>query len=125
VNGWLTWALVGIGLVYAVTEAAITAPVRRALAVLHPVVRTLLYCPACAGFWIGLGMGGFGPHPPAPLPAAAVPWASAVMLMGLAATWSAWKGGNPAYALEQERQDDDTTQAREARKQEQQREGGG
>lgn len=52
----LTWALVTLGLIYFVTEASIFAPVRVAIARRHALLAQLIYCPACSGFWIGLGM---------------------------------------------------------------------
>lgn len=108
---WLTWALTLLGLVYLVTEAAITAPLRILLARLHPLVATLLYCPACSGFWLGLGLAWLYPSPE--------PWLvreglSAVGAMALAASWSKALGGNAAWAAEAalregEAQGDETT----------------
>jgi len=48
------WALLTLGLVYLTTESAIFSPVRVALARRALLLETLLYCPACSGFWLGL-----------------------------------------------------------------------
>ncbi len=97
VAAWLPWALTLLGLVYLVTEAAITAPVRVALARLHPLLATLLYCPACSGFWLGLAVAWLYPSgEPWPLRAGL----SALGAMALAGSWSKALGGNAAWAAE-------------------------
>lgn len=59
----VAWALVHVGALYLVTEAAILSPVRRILTSGLPVsslVVALLYCPGCCGFWLGLLEGALG-----------------------------------------------------------------
>jgi hypothetical protein len=103
---WLAWSLAVVGLAYLVTESVILAPLRVALARLHPLAASLIYCPACSGFWIGLGL--YGLYPSEALPAGlldhAGPWLR-VLLSGLSAvalcsTWSKATGGNGAWAAE-------------------------
>ena len=52
--------LLAAGLQYLLGAAAITAPQRQPL---PAILRTLLECSACCGFWIGSGaaLGGLGP----------------------------------------------------------------
>lgn len=96
------WALLELGLVYLVTEAAITAPVRRPIAQLSWFFAGLLYCPACSGFWLGmlLGVLGFWPWPG--LEWRGLFWGpleSAVAGMALGAIW-ATVHHNPAWGIE-------------------------
>ena len=90
------WALVHLGLVYLVTEAAIFAPVRLAVSARGPLWTTLIYCPGCSGFWLGLACAPLWPGPPWWL---ALP-CSGLAGMGLAATWSKATGGNQAWIAE-------------------------
>ena len=96
--GWLTWALTLLGLVYLVTEAAITAPLRVPLARLHPLLASLLYCPACSGFWIGLGL--YGLYPGEAIPTFLRAVLSGLGAMALSTTWSKATGGNSAWDAE-------------------------
>jgi hypothetical protein len=104
------WALVVIGAVYFVTESALFAPVRVALARRSALLALGLYCPGCAGFWLGLAA--------APLLFAHEPWWLALLLsglaaMGLATTWSKLTGGNAAWEAEAAlREPDGETKAR-------------
>lgn len=91
------WALVHLGLVYLVTEAAIFAPVRLMVASRGPLWTTLIYCPGCSGFWLGLAVTHLWPEPAWWL---ALP-CSGVAGMGLAATWSKVTGGNQAWSAEE------------------------
>jgi hypothetical protein len=50
----LRWALFTLGFVYLTTESVIFSPIRVALARRALLLETLLYCPACSGFWLGL-----------------------------------------------------------------------
>lgn len=55
-GAWLAWAFACLGLIYLVTEASITFSVRLAVAKRSLFGLTLIYCPACSGFWLGLGL---------------------------------------------------------------------
>lgn len=100
---WIAWALLVLGFVYLFTEASIAAPYRVILSKIHWVLSTLVYCPSCTGFWVGLGLALVGINPFETLDPQAW-WAlklyGGVGAMGLVATWSAWRGGNPAWAAE-------------------------
>lgn len=48
------YSLIVLGLIYLVTEAVITKPLRMVVADLHPLLAVFVYCPACVGFWVGL-----------------------------------------------------------------------
>lgn len=50
----LRWALLMLGLIYLATESTIFALPRMVLVNRHVAWATLLYCPACMGFWLGL-----------------------------------------------------------------------
>ncbi len=54
------WALVCLGLIYLLTQSGVLSPLRGAI--MRPISRipwagtylvTLVYCPACIGFWVG------------------------------------------------------------------------
>ena len=55
--------LFAAGIQYFIGGASFIAPLRVHL---HPILRTLVECTACAGFWIGviLGASDMGPFPP-------------------------------------------------------------
>lgn len=86
----MVWALVTLGLIYLVTEAAISAAVRVALAKTHPLVATLVYCAACSGFWLGW----------LTAPLLEPWWASPLAAMALGAIWTTWHGA-PAWVNEE------------------------
>ena len=108
-DAWIVWALVGLGLVYGITESAIFAPIRLLLARVHLVVQVFVYCAACTGFWVGLGLGLGGYWP-----VDRVAWygaiESAIALMCLGALWG--RKGSPAYAVEQQYDSQTTRQER-------------
>lgn len=60
--GWIVYTIAAFGLAYIVGHSAISRPLRLALwDVGGPFLKfivTLLECPACFGFWIGLTTGG-------------------------------------------------------------------
>lgn len=101
----LRWALVVLGCIYFVTEASIATPVRVRIAVVHPLLEALIYCPACSGFWLGLALCRFW----GPLSFSAV-IASGVSAMALGAIWTSWRG-TPAWANEEELRREARTQA--------------
>ena len=73
----ILWALTGLGMVYLFTESAIFGPMRIAIAVQGPFWESLIYCPKCVAFWVGLALAGALPR---------VWWlASGFALMGLVA----------------------------------------
>ena len=109
-SAWILWMLTGIGVTYAISESAICAPFRLLVSKLGVFAVGLIYCPACTGFWVGAALGGMG----------ALPWetspslgaeiiVSAICMMAVTASWSAWKGPSPAYAIEQGEEDVETT----------------
>lgn len=52
----LNYLLVALGLIYIVTGAALTRPIRVFVNSLSPFLGTLHSCPPCAGFWLGFGL---------------------------------------------------------------------
>ena len=50
------WALAVLGLIYIVTQSVIGRPIRMWVASKGMAFEVLVYCPACCGFWIGLGL---------------------------------------------------------------------
>lgn len=101
-SAWIVWTLTGIGVTYAITESAIFSVLRFVLSKLGLTVTTLIYCAACTGFWVGAALGWAGAFPweTAPSQFAEIV-ISAICMMAVTASWSAWKGGNPMYAIEQ------------------------
>lgn len=114
----IRWFLVTLGLIYFITESSLFAIIRVTAAELSSVLRMLLYCQACSGFWIGIataawlwpfGVGGDG-------------WMAVsvqlieggIATMGLGALWSHMRGGNPAWHVEgwntEGAQDDDSSE---------------
>ncbi len=99
-TSWIIWALLGLGIIYLITEAAIAVPARVFIARRGVFWRTLIYCQSCTGFWVGLALAFGHPHPQSPAPLALAAATNGLMMMALAHTWSAWKGGNGAWATE-------------------------
>ena len=94
---YVRWALIVLGLVYLVTESAIFAPVRVPFARRHVLAETLIYCPSCTGFWVGLCVALWSW--PAFHGALSVV-ESGIAAMALGALWSVWRGGNPIHSIE-------------------------
>jgi len=107
-GAWLMWGLGGIGLTYFIVESALCAVVRVAMAKRSMLLLVLMYCYSCMGFWVGAALGSCGAFP------SDAQWyvqavQSGFCLMAVTGSWAVWKGGNPAYALEQ-KTDDETTE---------------
>jgi hypothetical protein len=72
----IQWALVVSGCIYFVTDSAIFASSRIALAKGSWFRTGLLYCGGCLGFWAGAGLSGFWPlELEATLPSSVFGWA--------------------------------------------------
>lgn len=56
----LIFALLALGLVYLITQSAIAYLPRNAIADLGAFWESLIYCPACTGFWVGVLLGALG-----------------------------------------------------------------
>lgn len=95
--GLVSYLLVVWGLCYLLTTSVLCRPPRVLISKLGALARTLVYCRACTGFWIGLVLGlcDFPPN----LPIAALP--AAIAAMGLCAICSELVP-NYAYKAEQE-----------------------
>jgi len=60
---WVRWAVLVLAVIYVITESMIFAPLRVWITKGTVWRRTLFYCPACMGFWIGVlaGVGLYWP----------------------------------------------------------------
>lgn len=96
VSGWVTYLAVVLGMRYLLGEAVVTAPMRWALFTLlfkrHPnvarVLFTLIRCPACFGFWVGLAYAFLLPSEHH----GAYVLVSALLSMLLGRVWTVWLG---------------------------------
>lgn len=93
----LSYLLVAWGLSYLVTTSVLLRPLRRLISKAGVLATTLIYCRACAGFWVGLVLGLL--DYPQGQPIAALP--AAIGAMGLCALCSEFV---PNYAYEAEQQ---------------------
>lgn len=104
----IRWTLLAMGLTYALTEAAIFAPLRLMVRYgwKNPWLTTLVYCRACTGFWVGLALGAFDVWP------FVGTWSleSAVAAMALGAIWNAFA---PNHAWENEAADDEAVESQD------------
>ncbi len=96
------FVLLEIGMVYFVTMSAIFAPARIVLA-RNSVLRALLYCPSCVGFWIGAALYLAGFYPFSGHDFVQDIACSAFAGMAVANIWHNWlfHGGNDAFDAEQ------------------------
>lgn len=119
IGEFFRWSLLAIGATYLITEAVIFVGVRVALARRSSFLETLVYCPACTGFWVGCALFLFWPFTAVDTGVLLVAsiLQSGVASMALGAAWGAWKGGNPAYEAETPLReiDDDTTPSQQER----------
>lgn len=117
-NALIAWVLLELGLVYLITESMIFSPLRMALARSSMFLAGLLYCPACAGFWVGLALGLLGAWPEALLRSDLRLLEPAIAGVAVGALWGSWHP-NPAWALERPEPEpeetalDDSSQASE------------
>lgn len=98
------WVLLNLSVIYLITTATIASPFRMALAKRSKFLQSLIYCPACVGFWIGLAFYGYWPLDGQVLGAVQSPTVykileSGAAAMALGAIWANW-AGNPAFAIE-------------------------
>lgn len=109
----LPWILLVLGLTYVVTESAIFMLVRVWLAsVGGEYVETLLFCPACTGFWAGVLVSLFGFLNVLPIvPPHAVFWMPFASC-AIGAVYGHFRGEHPTYHFES----DMIQAARDARK---------
>jgi hypothetical protein len=90
----LRWLLMVIGIVYMITSSVIFGPFRVWLTKDSTFRRTLFYCAACTGFWVGVGLGlasywpmDYGVDPISALLEAVE---SGFAAMAVGAAWSVW-----------------------------------
>lgn len=62
-NAWLVYFGVLWALAYLVTMSSIFSPVRAVVGRQNLFLLTLIFCPTCCAFWIGLTLGGVGFFP--------------------------------------------------------------
>ena len=99
------WLMLGLGIVYFITESAIFAIIRVPMTKGSMFRSTLFYCPACTGFWVGCALVALWPF--SVLDQGVWPFLVSAMesgfaMMVVASSWSSWRGGNPAYDVEAE-----------------------
>jgi hypothetical protein len=90
----IQWALVVLGVIYFVTESVIFGPVRVTLTRGSVFRSTLLYCPACMGFWVGVASGFLQPA------LWQNPVQSGLAAMALGRIWALCGGGGNTFATE-------------------------
>jgi hypothetical protein len=101
VSGWITYALLTVGLVYLITQSTILMPLRVALTRGSHFRAALFYCPSCTGFWVGTGLAFAGLVPERNYTLGIV--FGGVLSVAIAHIWSALtqQGVNPAWEAEQ------------------------
>lgn len=99
----LRWLAVVLACIYVITESVIFGPFRVWLTKDSMFRRTLIYCPACSGFWVGVT---FGMLMYWPMDYGTSPWAmareafeSGCCAMVVGAIWGQWHINN-AFFLE-------------------------
>ena len=95
----LTFVLVLCGATYIITQSSIAVVLRTAFADLCGLCESLVYCPACTGFWVGIALGLCGYWPRS---GAAGVLEAGVAACGLGALWSVY---GPASVWLKERGD--------------------
>lgn len=115
-NAWIIYLSLVLGITYLVTEAGVFFWLR-AIFRNRGMLKYLVYCATCVGFWVGVAAHVAFPAisltPQTPLPARI----GLAALSGLAAlllnhAFTIWKGGNRAYGIENP--DHDHTESEEA-----------
>ena len=94
------WTLLLIGIVYLITQADIVSVPRVWFAKKNVFFLSLIYCPACTGFWVGLVLGATGLWPWEDDPLWFAIACSSISAMAVAKTWDSLTGGNDAYGIE-------------------------
>lgn len=92
------------GLTYIVTQSAIFRSARMKIASWSPVWQALIYCPACAGFWLGAALVPLWPFKALIF----APLESAVGACGLMALYKEWGPQVDVWAIEQGQRHDDS-----------------
>jgi hypothetical protein len=95
----LPWILVVLGLTYIVSESAIFMAIRIWLAsVGGPYAETLVYCPACTGFWAGVFVGILGKfHVVAEIPSGDAVFWMPFASCAIGALYGHFRGDHPTY----------------------------
>lgn len=94
------WVLATLGLIYMITQSVIFSGPRIVITRGSNFRTQLFYCPACIGFWIGVGSGIDHMFGQTGVSAVATVGQYAAMSMAIGALWAAYQGGNPAYENE-------------------------
>ena len=88
------------GLTYIVTQSLIFRIPRMKIAAWSLFWQSLIYCPACAGFWLGAALVPLWPFKALVF----APLESAVCACGLMALWKEWGPQTDVWSLEQGKQ---------------------
>ena len=88
----LTFTLLVFGSVYIITQSAIAVVPRNVFADFGAFWESLIYCPACTGFWMGAALGALGYWVHDDWPAVIE---AAVSACGLGALWSVYGPESP------------------------------
>jgi hypothetical protein len=94
----LHYMLLLLGLVYLITQSVIMAPLRKLLTRV-PLLLTLVYCPACTGFWVGVMLGSTGLWPFGEV--LFIPIESGIGACAIGALWGEYGPSTDVFALEQ------------------------
>lgn len=87
------YILLILGLIYLFTQSRIMQPYRVAISSLGGFWATLVYCPPCSGFWIGvvIAVTDWWPHNT---------FSSGICAMALGALWKEWGLREDTWALD-------------------------
>lgn len=101
----IRFVMLTLGLTYIVTQSSIFILLRLWLNAKAQLLGTLIYCPACSGFWIGMVLGLLGAWP---LPTILGPLDAAIAACGLMATWAMTCITTTSWELEQHATQEET-----------------
>lgn len=107
----LHYALILVGLTYIVTQSAVGRPLRMFVSRAGSFLESLIYCPACTGFWLGAALVSLWPFPTLVF----APLESAVGACGLMALYKEWGPQVDVWSLEQGRRHDRSLEKKDGR----------
>lgn len=94
----IRFTLLTIGLTYLLTQSSVFVLLRVWINEKSPLLGSLVYCPACSGYWVGFTLWFVGVYP---LPTILGPIDAGVAACGLMATWALAFLRTSSWELEQ------------------------